>query len=164
MPRVIRRELPADCLLHGELHPNIKERLERVRQIPHAAVATLCGVERDRESGAAWLVWEFIEGEQFVDAASDPRRSARDATALMRELALEVEAFHAAGLVHGALGNDTVLVDRAGRIRLTGVSPLLYHDQAVDESALRKMLREIVTRRSEGESGLLQLVARAEEE
>jgi serine/threonine protein kinase len=160
----IRRELPADCLLHGELHPNIKERLERIRQIPHAAVGALLGVERDRESGAAWLVWEFIEGEKFVDAASASRRSPRDAAGLMRELALELETFHAAGLVHGALRNESVLVDREGRIRLTDVSPLLYHDAAVDELAVRSMLREVITRRGEGESGLRQLIERAEDE
>ena len=28
MRKVMRRQLPADCLLHGELHPNIKERLD----------------------------------------------------------------------------------------------------------------------------------------
>ena len=82
----------------------------------------------------------------------------------MRELALEVEAFHAAGLVHGALDNQSVLVDREGRIRLTGVSPLLYLDPAVDESAVRKMLHEVMTRRGEGESGFWQLLSRAEDE
>jgi tRNA A-37 threonylcarbamoyl transferase component Bud32 len=162
--RVIRRELPADCLLHGELHPNIKERLERIRQIPHPAVAALLGVERDRESGTAWLVWELIEGERFVEAASDARRSARDAAALMRELALEVEAFHTAGLVHGAIGNDSVIVDRDGRIRLTDVSPLLYHDPAVDESSVRRILREVITRRGERDSGLWHFISSAEHE
>src|SRR5262245_17099399 len=83
--RVILRELPADCLLHGELHPSIKERLARIREIPHPGVAPLLGLERDN-SGRVWLAWSFVDGEGFVDAASDPDRSIREAATLMREL------------------------------------------------------------------------------
>src|SRR2546423_393275 len=116
--RVMLKPLPADCLLDGEIHPNIKERLERIRQIPHSGVAALLGVQRD-ESGGAWLVWETIEGQSFNNAASDPRRTLRDLASLMRELALSVESFHATGLVHGAISQDNVIVDHDGRIRLT---------------------------------------------
>lgn len=157
------RALPNDCLLQGQLHPNIKERLERIRQIPHMGVGTLLGVERD-ESGAAWLVWDLIDGKPLVDVASDPARSMCDVASLVRELTLEVESFHSLGLVHGALGADSVMVDREGKIRLTDVSPLLHHDPAVDGAAVRAMLREIVERRDARESGLDQIVVRAEDE
>ena len=158
--QVIRHKLPADCLLHDQVHPNIRERLERIRQIPHPGIASLVSLERD-DSGGVWLVWNLVEGESFVDAASDPRRSIRDVAALMRELALSVESFHAAGLVHGALSDPVnVLVDRDGRIRLTGVSPLLYHDPAVDEGAVVEIFRGIIARRGETDTPLGQLIAR----
>jgi hypothetical protein len=161
--QVILRQLPPDCLLEGQLYPSIRERLERIRQIPHAAVGALLGVESDSD-GIVWLEWEWIDGQPFTDAASDPARSTRQVASLMRELALEVEAFHNAGLVHGALDDSSVLVDRLGKIRLTCASPLLHHDIAVDELAVMTMLQEVVDRRNEQESSLGQLIARARSE
>jgi hypothetical protein len=156
--RVTLKPLPADCLLHGELHPTVKERLERIRQIPHPGVAALLGVERD-QSGRAWLAWELIEGESFVDATCDPRRSPREVATLMRELVLSVESFHAAGLVHGEL-NDGAIVAPDGKIWLTNVSPLLFHDPAVDERAVFEMLRNAIERRGESNGLPSQLIAR----
>ena len=41
-----------DCLLRGQLHPSIRERLSRVRELAHGGVANLYGVGRDGgESG-----------------------------------------------------------------------------------------------------------------
>lgn len=127
-------------------------------------VGALLGVERD-EFGKGWLIWDFIDGEPFVDVASDRSRPTREIAMLMRELTLEVETLHSAGIVHGALGaSSSVIVDRDGKFRLTDVSPLLHHDPAVDESAIHAMLREIVIRRKERDTGLGELVQRADEE
>src|SRR5712671_6658663 len=60
--RVVLKRLEADCLLGAQLHPSIKERLMRIRELAHRQVATLRTVERTR-AGEAWLVWDFVEGE-----------------------------------------------------------------------------------------------------
>src|SRR6266571_2713082 len=58
--RVVLKMLEGDCLLKGQLHPMIKDRLGRVRELAHLGVANLHGVERDGER--AFLVWEYVEG------------------------------------------------------------------------------------------------------
>src|SRR5687767_16037968 len=49
---VVLKPLEGDCVLKGKatLHPSIKERLSRVRELALAGVANLYGVERDRAS------------------------------------------------------------------------------------------------------------------
>src|SRR5687767_3053812 len=59
--RVVLKELDSDCLMRGQLHPMIKDRLERVRDLAHLGVAQLFGVVRDGER--ALLVWEYVEGK-----------------------------------------------------------------------------------------------------
>src|ERR1051325_7232742 len=58
--RVVLKMLEADCLLKGQLHPMIYDRLARVRELAHLGVANLHGAERYGE--AAFVVWEFVEG------------------------------------------------------------------------------------------------------
>src|SRR5687768_5806805 len=44
---VVLKPLDRDCLLKNGLHPSIRERLARVRELALAGVANLYGVERD---------------------------------------------------------------------------------------------------------------------
>ena len=87
--RVVLKMLEEDCLLKGALHPMIKDRLGRVRELAHLGVANLHGAERDGER--AFLVWEFVEGitlEQYLfEYVFDPEAQTR------RELA-EVPSGH----------------------------------------------------------------------
>src|SRR5262245_64692615 len=89
--KVVLKMLPADCLLEGQLNPNIADRLRRVREIAMTSVANLRGVERDGDQ--AFLVWEFIDGEPFDGYAANPRKTASQAHELVRELISTVEHF-----------------------------------------------------------------------
>ncbi|HTL29144.1 MAG TPA: lipopolysaccharide core heptose(II) kinase RfaY [Tepidisphaeraceae bacterium] len=144
--RVVLKLLDPDCILDGELHPSIHDRLSRVRELAQNNVANLYGVERDLD--VVFMVWEFVDAVPFVEYASSADLSDRDLLALMRELALAVESMHARGIVHGAIHDGNVLVDREGKIRLIDVSPLLYHDPGVDERAVIELLREASRARS----------------
>src|SRR5947209_12714971 len=59
--RVVLKALDEDCLWKGQLHPNIRDRLARVRELAHAGVANLYGVERD--GPLTYLVWEHVPGD-----------------------------------------------------------------------------------------------------
>src|SRR5688572_11634240 len=48
--KVVLKVLEADCLLKGQLHPSIKERLARVRELAHLQVSNLHGVEREGDT------------------------------------------------------------------------------------------------------------------
>src|SRR4051812_851297 len=159
---VVVKRMEDDCLLKGQLHPAVRERLERVREIAHGGVANLFGVERD--GGAAWLVWGDVEGEPFDAYAAHPERSLRELAAAGREVALAVDLLHMQGIVHGAVHGGNVIVSPSGAVRLTHVSPLLYSDPAQDAEAVANLLDSAVTLRGGENSSLGWLLARAREE
>src|SRR4051812_15826439 len=109
---VVLKKMEDDCLLRGQLHPSIRERLARVRELAHGGVANLYGVGREGEGeaaagtaggavGGAWLIWEYVDGESFADYAAAPNRTLRDLAMAGRELALAVDLLHMQGIVHG---------------------------------------------------------------
>ena len=154
---VVLKALDDDCLWKGQLHPNIKDRLGRVRELAHVGVANLYGVERD--GGVAYMVWEFVPGGTLDEYADTDGRTHRDLLSLARELMLGVEMLHARGIVHGAIKGSNVIVDERGeRVTLTHVSPLLYGDPREDVRAAVGMLRDVLERRGEGDSAAAKLL------
>ena len=156
---VVLKKLDPDCLLSGVLHPSIRERLSRVRELAHGGVANLHGV--GREGDLAYLIWEYVQGEPFDRYVAAPARSPRDLLVLARELILSVDSLHAQGIVHGAINGGNVIVGPEGTVRLTHVSPLLYTDPLADVESVIALLREAVERRQEQDSLLAQLLREA---
>jgi serine/threonine protein kinase len=148
-----------DCLLHGALHPSIRERLCRVRELPHGGVANLHGVAREED--AAYLIWEYVPGKTFDEYLAQPQRTPRDLLLLAREIILGVDSLHMQGIVHGALVAGNVIVGSDGAVRLTHVSPLLYTDMDVDIESVRGLLEDAVVARGDQDSPLGQLLAEA---
>jgi hypothetical protein len=164
---VVLKTMEDDCLLRGQLHPSIRERLGRVRELAHGGVANLYGVGREGEGGAAraWLIWEYVDGRPLHEYAAAPGRTARDLAMAGRELALAVDLLHMQGIVHGALaGGGNVIVTPTASVRLTHVSPLLYTDPAVDVEAVTHLLQSCAAERGESESPLGRLLAVARQE
>src|SRR5688572_25052008 len=105
---VIIKPLDAACLAAAsgdaaaaDLHPAVRDRLARIRELASGGVANLLSVERDGEH--VYLVWEHVDGVTLAEwlASAKPARVQRLLAA--RELVLIVESLHGAGLVHGAL-------------------------------------------------------------
>jgi hypothetical protein len=159
---MVLKTLDEDCLWKGQLHPNVKDRLGRVRELAHSGVANLYGVERD--SGLAYLVWEYVAGETLEERAGSKGCGQRDLMVLARELVLAVEMLHARGIVHGALKASNVVVDPEGRVILTHVSPLLYTEPGEDVSQVVGLLWGLVERRAEVDSPLGRLLEEVEGE
>jgi tRNA A-37 threonylcarbamoyl transferase component Bud32 len=135
--KIVLKKLDDDCLLDGQLHPSIKLRLQRVRELPVRCVANFLGVERDN-AGVAQMVWEFVPGAALAEVKS------ADWLKLSREVVLAVQSLHAAGIVHGAIHARNVLIDDSGEVRLTHVSPLLYTDPDHDAADVITMLDALV--------------------
>jgi hypothetical protein len=161
---VVLKKLPDDCLLGGELHPSIRERLSRVRELAHGGVANLFGVER--EGTDAWLVWEYLEGRTVDEHLAAEGRGEREVALAGRELALAVDLLHMQGIVHGAVTRGNVIVSPFGAVKLTHVSPLLYDDPAADVDGVATLLESLAARAAgEGkDSPLLLLLAEARAE
>jgi hypothetical protein len=165
--QVVLKRLDPDCLLRGagKLHPSIRDRLARVRELAHARMANLHGVERDPawDEDAAYLVWEYVEGETLEEWAVKPEVSAGDLLLVARELILTVEALHARGIVHGAIHGRNVIIDPAGRLRLTHVSPLLYTEPRNDLDSIAALFHDLAALRGEADSPLDRLADEASE-
>jgi len=136
----VLKRLPDDCLHAGGLHPAIRERLARIRELPHARVATLAGVVRGTDPAAAFLVWAFVDG-QPIDRAD---LLAEGFAAAVRGLASAVETLHARGLVHGGLTAGNVILTPAGDVWLTHLSPYLWDDPAEDVRAVLALVGSTV--------------------
>jgi serine/threonine protein kinase len=149
--QVVLKMLEPDCLQRGQLHPNIRDRLARVRELAHPGVANLHGVERD--SGRPYLVWQYIPGKNLEEFARDA--ASPDALApLARELMLTVESLHAQGIVHGAIHPRNIIVDVVGHVRVVDISPLLYDDPAADDSAAIAAIRSVLQQKGWSNSNL----------
>ncbi len=144
--RVVLKMLEPDCLLDGQLHPSVRERLARVRELAEKGVANLHGVERD--GAYTFLVWDYIPGTTFADASA-VELPHRELLQLSRELVLLVESLHAGGIVHGAISGGNVIVDANRRLRLTHISPLLYADPRHDAHAVTELLEQTIAARRE---------------
>lgn len=156
---VVLKKLDADCLLEGVLHPSIRERLSRIRELAHGGVANLHGVRRDADT--AFLIWEYIQGKTFGQYVADDVCAPRDLLLLARELILSVDSLHAQGIVHGAISSGNVIIAPDGTVRLTHVSPLLYSDPLADMESAIALLRQALERRGEQDSPLAHLLAEA---
>ena len=160
---VVLKTLDPDCLSiagsTSKLHPTIRDRLARVRELAHGRVANLHGVERDR--GMAYLIWEYIPGQTIEEWGADTTNSPRDLLLAARDLILIVEALHARGIVHGAIHEQNVIVDPHGQLRLTHLSPLLYNDPQHDMASIADLLNTIAARRGEAAWSLASLVIEA---
>lgn len=158
--RVVLKMIDSDCLLDGQLHPSVRERLARVRELAEKNVANLHGVERD--GGYTFLVWDYVPGTTFADVSASELPH-HELLQLSRELVLLVESLHAGGIVHGAISGGNVIVDPSRRLRLTHISPLLYGDPRHDTQAVTALLEKTVAARRESELPLGQVLVSARE-
>jgi hypothetical protein len=127
--QVVLKRLATDCLLGTGLHPHVRDRLSRVRELAHPGVANLIGVEAT--AMGAMLVWEFVAGRTLEEMVGE-LASARDLSKVAEEVLLSVQALHGLGIVHGAVHGRNIIVDERGAVILTHISPLLYDDPRQD--------------------------------
>lgn len=158
---VVLKKLEADCLHGSLLHPDVRDRLSRVRELAHAGVANLFGVGKDRD--AAWMIWEYIEGKPLDKHARDHCKSPRELAMLVRELVLTVESLHLQGIVHGAISPGNVIVAPDGSVHLTHISPYLYNDPADDVDAIEQTVAGVLEERGERAGALGRLLVECRE-
>jgi hypothetical protein len=161
---VTLKKLDPDCLYRGLLHPDVHDRLSRVRELAHVGVANLFGVGKGMGGDEdAWLIWEYVVGKSLSQYAYEHCRSPRDLTLLVRELVLTVESLNLQGIVHGSLNGQNAIVTPDGTIRLTHISPLLYTDPVDDAEAIEQTVGLILEERGERAGPLGRLLAEASE-
>jgi serine/threonine protein kinase len=64
------------------------------------------------------IVMEYVRGESFLDIINDPDYTTEDLLVLYEQLVTVVKAMHEAGVVHGDLKPDNVMVRPTGEVVL----------------------------------------------
>ncbi len=89
-------------------------------RLNHPHVVSVFDVVTDPESDTRWLVMEYVDGVTLAQLVRERGRLSPDEAApLVQQVADALSAAHAAGIVHRDVKPSNVLVDRAGRAKLT---------------------------------------------
>jgi serine/threonine protein kinase len=76
---------------------------------PNVASTLACGKTAD---GAPFVVMERVRGERLSTCIHHDRFSLRECASISRQVLAGLEAMHAAGIVHGDIKSDNVMVER----------------------------------------------------
>ena len=132
---VVLKRLDDDCLHRNQLHPSIRDRLAKVRELAHPRIATLRTVER--WEGRTCMVWIYLDGETWEEVVANP---SADVATLADALRIAVEALHDLGIVHGNLHGRNIIIRPDGQLWLTDISPYLYSDPKDDINAIARLI------------------------
>ena len=102
--------------------PERLARFEREAQtlaaLNHPNIATVHGFERDAESGLAYLIMEFIDGETLGEQIDSKTLKADDVITLFIDIARGLDTAHESGIIHHDLKPDNVKINADGVVKL----------------------------------------------
>ncbi|MFN4242224.1 MAG: hypothetical protein ACK4PI_03200 [Tepidisphaerales bacterium] len=155
--QLVLKPLPALCLRPSSpstrdgptLHPHVRARLQRVRELADPRVGGLCGVEEDATLGPM-VLWTYVPGKD-LSRVSRHELPGGGVLKLAWAVVDAVDGLHLLGLVHGRLHLRNVIVVETRRpsdpdVVLTHPSPLFVDDPLLDALALHTLLSELNAR------------------
>jgi CheY-like chemotaxis protein len=115
-------------VLHESAFPpgaEVTREARALAAVEHPNVVRVHGVYPS--ANPPFLVMERVRGRSLSSIASEGRLSIARLLPILRQVALGLDAIHAAGLVHGDVKPDNVVVDDDGAAKLVdaGLAPLL---------------------------------------
>lgn len=103
--------------VRGEAAARLLREARLLAGLAHPNVVTVLDV--GEHDGAVYIAFDRLAGQSVAGWIASGERSVEDIRRVFRDAALGLAAAHEAGLVHGDLAGDSVLVDRDGRVRVT---------------------------------------------
>ena len=113
---VLLKRVPAGLAADPARAAALRETADRVARVSHPGVAAL--YELGEHDGELYLALEFVPGRRLTELLDGQALNPRRATGIAIELADALAAVHAAGLVHGDLRPDNVIVTPKGHAKL----------------------------------------------
>ncbi len=167
--RLVVKRLDDDLLLGHDLHPLVRDRLAKLRELPLNGVSLPLGVWAGEltdgrvDTTSVWTLWHWVEGRELVPEDCSAGRLSAIAIAAFEAL----EQLHELGLAHGAVHRGNVLVgkrdtadEEVERVILLHPSPLLVTDMEADVIGLCRVLRDVLSHETGSEPTLRRLMAR----
>jgi len=138
----LQRKVALKCLLasrhDGEQHARILHEARAAARINHGNVATIHDVID--EGARAYIVMEFVEGENLAARLRRDRIPLRDVIGIGRQLLSALAAAHAVGIVHRDLKPANIQITPEGIVKILdfgvarATAPLLVSASALTES------------------------------
>jgi serine/threonine protein kinase/beta-lactam-binding protein with PASTA domain len=119
--RVIVKVLLPSLAEHEGVRRAFRDRIVRAATLSHPHLARV--FDGGQESGAIFMITEYLEGGSLEDILATGRVLSVDDTArLGRDVASALSYVHANGFVHADLSPDKLLFDDEGRVRVSDIA------------------------------------------
>jgi serine/threonine-protein kinase len=119
--RVVVKVLLAGLASHEEIRRAFRDHIIRASTLSHPHLARV--FDGGQESGAIFMISEYLSGGSLEDVLSAGRRlSVDDGARLGRDVASALGYVHEHGFVHGSLSPSKLLVDDEGRVRVSDIA------------------------------------------
>ncbi len=118
---VIVKVLLSSLAQHEEVRRAFRDHIVRAATLSHPHLARV--FDGGQESGAIFMITEYLEGGSLEDVLAAGRILSVDDTArLGRDVASALSYVHANGFVHAELSPDKLLFDDEGRVRVSDIA------------------------------------------
>jgi tetratricopeptide (TPR) repeat protein/tRNA A-37 threonylcarbamoyl transferase component Bud32 len=145
---------------------HLERMLERARRWSRVVHPHLVAVHDSFEvEPFCYVTVEHVQGQPLPEWLTTTQRGWPEVQQAMRGAALSLEALHAAGLVHGRVSPESIVVDGAGHGRLAGFAPDVAGDGPTDRAADVRAFASLVTAKNvRAPRWLADVVAQASDE
>ncbi len=119
--RVVVKVLLADLAAHEEIRRAFRDHIIRAATLSHPHLARV--YDGGQESGAIFMISEYLSGGSLEDVLSAGRRfSIDDGARLGRDVASALAYLHEQGFILGSLSPSKLLFDAEGQVRVSDVA------------------------------------------
>jgi hypothetical protein len=101
----------------ADLAPRFRREMRVAASLSHPNVVTV--YDAIEHEGAVLLIMEYVEGPSLAQHMRDGPLEPDDALAILRPLADAVDYLHAQGVIHRDVKPANIMLDPAGRVKLT---------------------------------------------
>lgn len=115
--RVAVKLLPPDLMAREDFFDRFQREARVMARLDHPRVARVFGTGV-ADSGQAYIIMEFLEGEAVIKHVADHESSVRERLDLFLQVAEGVEHAHQKGVVHRDLKPSNILVTEAGSAKV----------------------------------------------